>query len=99
MSMPDPENTRIDHPIEDSGIHIRDTEHAPVTLWQMLITGLLVVAILTIFFYGLTEQREEVTGPPQQQAATNVPPAQEQPNVRPLSNQGGKPATTGQSTK
>jgi hypothetical protein len=75
MTFPDPENTRVDHPIEDSGIHIRDTERAPVTLWQMLITGLLVVAILTIFFYGVTEQRQETTGPGQQQAATSVPPA------------------------
>lgn len=76
MTFPEPENTRVDQPIEDSGIHVRDTERAPVTLWQMLITGLLVVAILTIFFYGVTEQRQEVTGPQQQQTATSVPPAQ-----------------------
>ncbi len=74
MSLPDPENTRIEPAIEDSGIPVRDTERASITLWQMLITGLLVIAILSVFFYGVTEQRTEVSGPPQQQTANSVPP-------------------------
>jgi len=61
-SVPDPENTRIDQPIEDSGVHIRDTEHAPASLWQMTVTALLVITILVIFFYGVTEQRTYVAG-------------------------------------
>ena len=89
MSFPDPENTRIDHPIEDSGIHLRDAERAPVTLWQMLITALLVVAI---FFYGVTEQRDEVAGvQPPSRSASSVLPAQAEPSKG--------SATTGQNTK
>ena len=92
MSFPDPENTRIDHPIEDSGIHLRDAERAPVTLWQMLITALLVVAILTIFFYGVTEQRDEVAGvQAPSRSASSVLPAQAEPSKG--------SATTGQNTK
>ena len=74
MSLREPDNTSIEPVIEDSGIHARDTERAPMSLGQMLITGLLVIAILCIFFYGVTEQRQEVSGPPQQQASTSVPP-------------------------
>jgi len=92
MSFPDPESTRIDQPIEDSGIHFRDAERAPATLWQMLITALLVVAILTIFFYGVTEQRDEPAGvQPPSRSARSVPPAQAEPSKG--------PATTGQNTK
>jgi hypothetical protein len=92
MSLPDPENTRIDHAIEDSGIHVRDSERATATLWQMLITALLVVAILTVFFYGVTEQREEVAGvTPAPRSESSVPPAQAEPPKG--------SATTGQSTK
>ncbi len=74
MSLREPDNTPIQPRLEDSGIHARDTERAPMTLGQMVITGLLVIAILCIFFYGVTEQRNEVSGPPQQQASTSVPP-------------------------
>ncbi len=74
MSLREPDDTRMEPTIEDSGVHMRDTERAPVTLWQMLVTGLLVIAILSVFFYGVTEQRNEVTGPPSQQAANSVPP-------------------------
>jgi hypothetical protein len=99
MSMLEPENTRIDNPTVDSGVHIRDTHDAQATLWQMLITGLLVIAILCVFFYGVSSQREETTGPPQQQASTSVPPAQSQPKAPVASGQTAKPTTTGQGTK
>lgn len=84
MSIEQPEP--VDHPIEDSGIHVRDSEHAPATGWQITMVGLLIVAILCVFFYGLTNQREEVAGPQPTQQAESVPPAQTQQ----------KPATTGQ---
>jgi hypothetical protein len=77
MSLPDPENTQIDRPIEDSGIHIRDTERAPITTWQIFITSLLVIAILCVFFYGLTEQRVEVAGAPQHNANIASPLGQD----------------------
>lgn len=93
MSLREPDNTRIDEPvIEDSGVHVRDSEHAPITLWQMTVTALLVIAILCIFFYGVTEQRDEVTGPPQRQAASSVPPA----NGAASPGNAQSPATTGQ---
>jgi len=84
MSMQQPEPP--DHPIEDSGIHVRDSERAPATGWQITMAGLLIVAILCVFFYGLTNQRQEVAGPQPAQQAQNVPPPQTQQ----------KPATTGQ---
>jgi hypothetical protein len=59
MALPEPENTKIDHAKLDSGIHIRDSEAAQASLWQVFITALVVVAILTVFFYGVTEQRNE----------------------------------------
>jgi len=100
MSLREPDNTPIEPVIQDSGIHTRDTERAPVSLGQMLITGLLVIAILCIFFYGVTEQRQEVSGPPQQQAANSVPPANGTPSqASPPAPSQGKPQpseTTGQ---
>ena len=63
MALPEPENTKIDHAKLDSGIHIRDSEAAQASLWQVFITALVVVAILTVFFYGVTEQRNEEVHP------------------------------------
>jgi hypothetical protein len=97
MSLREPDNTPIEPVIEDSGIHARDTEGAPASLGQMLITGLLVIAILCIFFYGVTEQRQEVSG---QQAASSAPPANGTPSqASPTAPSQGKPQsseTTGQ---
>ena len=98
MSLPDPENTRIDHPIEDSGIHIRDTERAPASLWQMTIAALLVITILVIFFYGLTSQREEVAGV--QPPAPTITNPSGQLNVSEQAQKPKAPATTtGQAAK
>jgi len=96
MSLPEPENTQIDRPIEDSGIHVRDTERASITTWQVFITSLLVIAILCVFFYGLTEQRVEVAGAPQQQSNIAAPVAQngQKPAAGPA-NVGAPPTTTG----
>jgi len=94
MSLREPDNTPIEPVIEDSGIHTRDTERAPTSLGRLLITGLIVIAILCIFIYGVTEQRHETSGPPQQQASTSVPPpsgTQAQPP--------GKAETTGASAR
>jgi hypothetical protein len=96
MSLPESENTQIDRPIEDSGIHVRDTERASITTWQVFITSLLVIAILCVFFYGLTEQRVEVAGAPQQQSNIAAPFAQngQKPAAGPA-NVGAPPTTTG----
>jgi len=96
MSLPEPENTHIDRPIEDSGIYIRDSERASITTWQVFITSLLVIAILCVFFYGLTEQRVEVAGAPQEQSNIAAPVGQDQqkPNAPPAST-AAPPTTTG----
>jgi hypothetical protein len=98
MSLPDPHNTQIDRPIEDSGIHIQDPERASITTWQIFITSLLVIAILCVFFYGLTEQRVEVAGRPQQQSsiAVSVGQDQQKPAAPPATT--GAPTTTGAAT-
>ena len=62
MALPEPENTEIEYAKLDSGVHVRDTKVAPASLWQIFITALVVVAILSVFFYGLTEQRTETAG-------------------------------------
>lgn len=74
MAPQQPENAQTDHPVEDSGIHVRDTERAPASAWQIVTAAVLVVAILCVFFYGITNQRVQVAGstpPPPTQ--TNVP--------------------------
>jgi len=60
MSFEDP--AKPDHPVIDSGVHVRDAERAPATAWQIGMVAVLVVAILCVFFYGLTSQRQEVAG-------------------------------------
>lgn len=83
MSLPDPENTRIDHPTTDSGIHIRDSDQAPATPWQMFVAALVVIAILCVFFYGLTEQRTEVAGAPNQNSNIAAPLGQDTQTAAP----------------
>ena len=94
MSMREPETSRTPEPlIEDSGVLVRDSERAPAGLGKLAVTALLVIAILCIFFYGVTQQRNEVSGPtPQteQQASTSVPPPSGTQAQRP-----GKAETTG----
>jgi hypothetical protein len=92
MSLPDPENTRIDHPRVDSGVHIRDSERAPATPWQMFVVGLLVIALLCVFFYGLTEQRTEVAGTPQENSSVAAPAGQA---TQSANTPAPPPATTG----
>ena len=81
MSFEDPATQ--DRPVIDSGVHIRDSERAPASAMQIGMAAVLVIAILSVFFYGVTTQREPVAGAtaPSQQA-TNVPaPAQPKPDV------------------
>lgn len=79
MSFEDPA-TR-DRPVLDSGVHVHDSERAPATAWQIGMVAVLVIAILCVFFYGLTSQRQEVAGSTAPSAqATNVP-APTQPKV------------------
>ena len=92
MSLREPDNTPIEPAVEDSGLYVRDTERASANLWQWTVTALLVIAILCIFFYGVTEQRNEVTGPSQQQTASSVPP----PNGTPSPGNPPPRTTTGQ---
>jgi hypothetical protein len=68
MSFEDP--ARPDRPIIDSGVHVRDSERAPASAWQIGMAAVLVIAILCVFFYGLTSQRQEVAG--NTQPHTNV---------------------------
>jgi hypothetical protein len=72
MAVEQPE--RSEREIVDSGVHISDTERSGMSAWQVLMAAALIVAILCVFFYGLTNQRVEVAGstpPPATQ--TNVP--------------------------
>jgi hypothetical protein len=87
MAMDEPRKTPNEPEIIDSGVHVRDSETAAASGFQMTMVGILIVAILCVFFYGLNSQRQEVagSGPPSQQAQ-NVPPPQTQP----------KASTTGQ---
>ena len=80
--------------IVDSGVHVRDSEHAPATGVQMTLVAALIVAILCVFFYGISSQRNESPGPAtassgSSQQAQNVPPAQTQTKAQ----------TTGQAAK
>jgi hypothetical protein len=79
MALQEPDNAHPDQPREDGSIHIRDTERAPASTWQIVMVSALVIAILCVFFYGLTSQRIEVAGstpPPASQ--TNVPATEQQ---------------------
>ena len=96
MSFEDPA-TR-DRPVLDSGVHVHDSERAPATAWQIGMVAVLLIAILSVFFYGLTSQRQEVAGSTAPSAqATNVPaPTQpKQAATQPKQNAG----TTGAAPK
>lgn len=72
MSFEDP--AKPDLPVLDSGVHVRDSERAPASAWQIGMAAVLVIAILCVFFYGLTSQRQQVAGSTAPSAqATNVP--------------------------
>ena len=78
MSFEDPATP--DRPVIDSGVHVRDTERAPATAWQIGMAAVLVIAILCVFFYGVTSQRQQVAGSSAPSAqATNVPAPTTQP--------------------
>ena len=84
----------VEPKIVDSGVHVRDSERAPATGAQMTLVAAVIVAILTVFFYGLNSQRNEATGPTAastgaSKQAENVPPPETQP----------KASTTGQAAK
>jgi hypothetical protein len=88
MTLREPENTDVDRPTLDSGVHVRDSERAPASSWQILMVTILVVAILCVFFYGLTSQRVEVAG--------STPPPATQTNLTSTEQQKTKVGTTGQ---
>lgn len=56
--------------IVDSGVHVRDSEHARASGIQIGLTFLAVIAILSIFFYGLNNQRTEIAGSETTQTTT-----------------------------
>jgi hypothetical protein len=68
MSFEDPATP--DRPVLDSGVHLRDSERAPASAWQIGMAAVLIIAILCVFFYGLTNQRQQVAG--NNQPHTNV---------------------------
>ncbi len=77
MSFEDPATP--DRPMLDSGVHVRDSERAPATAWQIGMAAVLIIAILCVFFYGLTSQRQQVAGStPSSAQATNVPATDQQ---------------------
>jgi len=77
MSVKDP--APPGRPVLDSGVRVRDSERSPASAWQIGMAAVLVIAILCVFFYGLTSQRQEVAGSaaPSTQAA-NMPAASQQ---------------------
>jgi len=83
-----PDNDPGDQTTFDSGVHVRDSERAPATAWQITLTAVLVIAILCVFFYGLTNQRVEVAG--------STPPPPQQTNVPSTEKQNQNAGTTGQ---
>ena len=73
MSMQEPmqEPERTTEPeILDSGVHVRDTEHARASGAQIGVTVLAVIAILSLFFWGVNNQRTEIAGSESTQATT-----------------------------
>jgi hypothetical protein len=95
MAVEEPEIVNVETPVVDSGIHVADPEDTPASGWQITLAAVLVVAILSVFFYGVSNQRLEVAGSTPSQQATNVPPAQTAP-TKTASKQAAKPSTTGQ---
>lgn len=96
MAVEEPEIVTLEPPVVDSGIHVADPEDNPASGWQITLAAILVVAILSVFFYGVTNQRLEVAGStPASQQATNVPPAKAVPPAK-TAKQATKPSTTGQ---
>lgn len=71
MSFEDPATP--DRPTLDSGVHVRDTERAPASAWQIGMAAVLVIAILCVFFYGLTSQRQVVAGNTAQHTTVAAP--------------------------
>jgi len=89
-----PDRTRIEPEIVDSGVRVRDSERSPATGVQTTLVAALIVAILSVFFYGLNSQRNETTGPAAPsgaQQAQNVPPAGTQKKAE-TTGQGGNEA-------
>jgi hypothetical protein len=90
----------------DNAVHIEDPEANKAGGTQIAIVAVAIVAILSIFFYGLNNQRTEVSGP--QTAATGAapvnpgasPPAAQAPSDQKPQQQGNtaqtqQPATPG----
>lgn len=89
MTVEEIQNLNAEPPVVDSGISVPDPEQTAASGWQITLAAALVVAILSVFFYGVTNQRLEVAGSkPAAQQASNVPPARSAP-----------PATASTSTK
>ena len=95
MTVEEIQSLNAEPPVVDSGISVRDPEVAPASGWQITLAAVLVVAILSVFFYGVSNQRLEVAGStPSSQQAANVPTAQTGPAK--MAKQAPKPSTTGQ---
>jgi len=95
MAVEEPNIVNAEPPVVDSGIPVADPDTTPASGWQITLAAILVVAILGVFFYGVSNQRLEVAGstPPSPQA-TNMPPAKAPSTA--AAKQAGKPSTTGQ---
>jgi hypothetical protein len=71
--MTQPEPTRTDPPeVIDNAVHVPDPEDNRAGGTQIAIVAVAIVVILSIFFYGLNNQRDEAAGP--QTAAAGAAP-------------------------
>jgi hypothetical protein len=48
---------------EDNAVHLSDPDTGNASPFQIGVVGIALIAILTIFFYGVNSQRTEVTAP------------------------------------
>ena len=60
MAVEEPNIVNAEPPVVDSGIPVADPDTTPASGWQITLAAILVVAILSVFFYGVSNQRLEV---------------------------------------
>ncbi|WP_162826757.1 hypothetical protein [Pseudolabrys taiwanensis] len=70
MTMQDPERGQAEPEIIDSGVHVRDSERGKASTGQIALTACAIIAILAVFFWGVSNQRTEIAGSESTQATT-----------------------------
>jgi hypothetical protein len=56
--------------ILDSGVHVRDSERSAASVMQITVAAVAIVAILSLFFWGVNHQSEQIAGSEATQATT-----------------------------